>query len=202
MWKVNFDARVGRIEGFTRWKEIKKCWQQRHKEEHIFKIKPLHHDFNLPHPQELLTWRVCHGHQEVVAGWGGGQPGGGAGPGGRPVQGRGAGGRAVEGGAGRGHAVTDAAQAGAEAQHQAGRAARLKYRGSEKRTSQLLRCEICLAIIFEVLTAKNMSNHHNRENIHSSITRNKHRQDRASQILLEAMNNIGCEVGTVQFPRE
>ena len=87
---------------------------------------------NLLHTNTLLTWRVGHGHQEVVAGGGGAQPGGGAGPRGGSVEGRGAGGGAVEGGAGRGDAITETAQAGAQTQHQAGRAASLKYRGSVK----------------------------------------------------------------------
>ena len=107
---------------------------QRRKKIHIFIIQSLIRATikNLVHTNTLLTWRVGHGHQEVVAGGGGAQPGGGAGPRGGSVEGRGAGGGAVEGGAGRGDAVTEAAQAGAQTQHQAGRAASLKHRGSVK----------------------------------------------------------------------
>ena len=80
----------------------------------------------------IHTWRVGHGHQEVVAGGGGPlEPRQGrAGPGGGSVEGGGAGGGAGPVAGGGGHAVTDAAQTGAEAQHQAGTqrgAARLKY---------------------------------------------------------------------------
>ena len=57
------------------------------------------------------------------------------------------GGGAVEGGAGRGDAVTEAAQAGAQAQHQAGRATRLKYRerglvNRKWKITQLLCCDL------------------------------------------------------------
>ena len=147
MWKVNFDARVGRIEGFTRWKEKRNVGNSTTKKWDIFKINLFitASIYNI-HMKSLLTWRVSHSHKEVVTRWGGAQPGGGAGPGGRPVEGRGAGGRPVEG-ARRGHAVTDAAQAGAQAQHQAGRATRLKYRerglvNRKWKITQLLCCDL------------------------------------------------------------
>ena len=77
----------------------------------------------------VRTLVVGHGHQEVVAGGWGCQPGGRAGPGGGSVVGRGAGGGPeVARHPGARHSVADAAQARAQAQHQArtGGAARLK----------------------------------------------------------------------------
>ena len=78
------------------------------RERTLFSRKNLSVRISIDKTIPIHTWRVGHGHQEVVAGGGGAQPGGGAGPRGWSVEGRGAGGGAIEGGARRGDTVTEA----------------------------------------------------------------------------------------------